>query len=39
VYRMSVLADVPENLDPPLLETALEERGAELGLEVTLSPA
>ncbi len=39
IYRMSVLAEVPDNLDPATLEKALEERGAELGLEVTLAPA
>jgi glycine cleavage system transcriptional repressor len=39
VYRMSVLAEVPDSLDPRLLAKALEERGAELGLEVSLAPA
>jgi glycine cleavage system transcriptional repressor len=39
LYRMSVLAEVPDNLDPRVLAKALEERGAELGLEVTLTPA
>jgi glycine cleavage system transcriptional repressor len=39
IYRMSVLAEVPDNLDPRSLAKALEERGAELGVEVTLAPA
>jgi hypothetical protein len=39
VYRMSVLAEVPDSLDPRLLAKTLEERGAELGVEVSLAPA
>lgn len=39
LYAMTVLAEVPDSLDPRLLAKALEERGAELGLEVSLAPA
>jgi glycine cleavage system transcriptional repressor len=39
LYRMNVLAEVPETLDPRALAKALEERGAELGVDVTLAPA
>ena len=39
LYVMTVLAEVPDSLDPRLLAKALEERGAELGLEVSLAPA
>jgi len=39
IYRMTVKAEVPATLDPARLAKALEERGAELGVEVTLAPA
>ena len=39
VYRMKVLAEVPDSLDPARLAKALEERGAGLGVEVSLAPA
>jgi len=39
VYRMKVLAEVPESLDPARLAKALEERGAQLGVDVSLAPA
>ncbi len=39
VYRMNVLAEVPESLDPARLAKALEERGAQLGVDVSLAPA
>lgn len=39
IYRMAVKAEVPATLDPARLAKALEERGAELGVEVTLAPA
>jgi hypothetical protein len=36
---MKVLAEVPESLDPARLAKALEERGAQLGVDVSLAPA
>ena len=39
IYRMAVKAEVPATLDAARLAKALEERGAELGVEVTLAPA
>lgn len=39
IYRMAVKAEVPATLDPARLAKALEERGAELGVEVSLAPA
>ena len=39
LYRMNVLAEVPDSLDPARLAKALEERGAQLGVDVSLAPA
>jgi len=39
LYRMNVLAEVPESLDPARLAKALEERGTQLGVDVSLAPA
>jgi glycine cleavage system transcriptional repressor len=39
IYRMNVLAEVPDSLDPARLAKALEARGAELGVEVSLVSA
>ena len=39
VYRMNVLAEVPDSLDQTRLAKALEERAAQLGVDVSLAPA
>jgi glycine cleavage system transcriptional repressor len=39
LYRMNVLAEVPESLDPARLAKALEESGGRLGVDVSLTPA
>ena len=39
VYRMNVLAEVPDSLDLTRLAKALEERAAQLGVDVSLAPA
>jgi glycine cleavage system transcriptional repressor len=39
VYRMSVLAEVPDTLAPGDLAKSLDEAGRELGVEVRLEPA
>jgi len=39
VYRMTILAEVPEQVSEPELASALEEAGAEIGVDVTLEPA
>jgi len=39
VYRMNVLAEVPDSLESARLAKALEERAAQLGVDVSLEPA
>jgi glycine cleavage system transcriptional repressor len=39
LYRMNVLVEVPDSLDPARLAKALEERGAQLGVDVSIAPA
>jgi glycine cleavage system transcriptional repressor len=39
IYRMSILAEVPERLDPEELAKALDEAGQSIGVEVELKPA
>lgn len=39
LYRMTLLAEVPENLELSTLGEQLDEVGASLGIEVTLRPA
>ncbi len=39
LYRMTLAAEVPAHLDPGELTKALDEIGAELGVEVLLRPA
>jgi predicted amino acid-binding ACT domain protein len=36
---MNVLVEVPDSLDPARLAKALEERGAQLGVDVSIAPA
>ena len=38
IYQMSLLAEVPEPLDPAELAKALDEAGRDLGIEVRLEP-
>jgi glycine cleavage system transcriptional repressor len=39
LYRMNVLVEVPDSLDPARLAKALEERGAQLGVDVSIASA
>jgi len=39
LYRMNVLVEVPDSLDPARLAKALEERGAQLGVDVSIAAA
>jgi glycine cleavage system regulatory protein len=39
IYRMSILAEVPDRLDAAELEKALDEAGQSIGVEVRLATA
>ncbi len=39
LYRMTILAEVPEKLDVPELSKALDETGQAIGVDVSLEPA
>ncbi len=39
LYRLNVLAEVPQSLDPARLAKALEESGGRLDVDVSLAPA